>query len=162
MKTPTQNSSWVFDFDRGLGISVIVNYSFVRKLSNISECEDMWPLISNGDIKNIRWTFLGPIKWNQRSHMFKCLYITQLSYKRMFHNCRTSAINLIFAEIRESRKKWRCSNYIRYEIGTTNVPQCWVPVWRDHVIGPKPWNLKMVIIIPQRRGGTWEGVPVAT
>jgi len=111
--------------------------------------------------RNIRWTFLGPIKWNQRSHMFKCLYITQLSYKRMFHNCRTSTINLIFAEIRERRKKWRFSNYIRYEIGTTNVPRCWVPVWRDHIIGPKPWNLKMVIIIPQRHGRTWEGVPVA-
>jgi len=32
--------------------------------------------------------------WNQRSHIFKFLYITQLSYKRKIHNLRASAINL--------------------------------------------------------------------
>jgi len=45
-----------------------------------------------------------------------------------------------------------------YEIGTTNVSRCRVPVSRDYTIGPKSW--KMVIIIPRRRGGTWEGLPV--
>jgi len=38
--------------------------------------------------------FLGHIQWNQRSHIFKFLHVTQLSYKRMFHNYRASAINV--------------------------------------------------------------------
>jgi len=32
--------------------------------------------------------------WNQLSHIFKFLYITQLSYKRIFHFYRLSAINV--------------------------------------------------------------------
>ena len=40
------------------------------------------------------WNLLGPIKWNQRSHMFRFLYITQLSYKWMSHNSRASSINM--------------------------------------------------------------------
>ena len=59
-----------------------------------------------------------------------------------------------------SRKNWRFSNHIRYELDTTNASRCWVPVWKDHTIGPK--TVKMVIIIPRRRRGTWEGVLVAT
>ena len=36
--------------------------------------------------RNMTSNFLGPIKRNQRSNIFKFLYITQLSYKRMFHD----------------------------------------------------------------------------
>jgi len=39
-------------------------------------------------------TLSGPIHWNQRSHILKFLYITQLSYKQLFRNCRASAINI--------------------------------------------------------------------
>ena len=41
--------------------------------------------------RNVTWNFLCPIKWNQQSHTFKFLYITHLSYKRMFHNYRASS-----------------------------------------------------------------------
>ena len=41
--------------------------------------------------RNMTWKILSPIQWNQQSHMFKFLYITQLSYKRMFHNYRASS-----------------------------------------------------------------------
>jgi len=59
-----------------------------------------------------------------------------------------------------SRKNWRLSNPIRYEIGNKKWPWCWVTVSGDHRIGPKSW--KMAIIMSRRRGGTWAGVPVAT
>ena len=36
-----------------------------------------------------------------------------------------------------SRKNWRLSNQIIYEMKTANAPRCWVPVLRDHTIGPK-------------------------
>ena len=39
--------------------------------------------------------------------------------------------------IASSRENWRFSNSIRCEIGTTKAPRCWVPIWRDHTIGPK-------------------------
>jgi len=38
---------------------------------------------------------------------------------------------------RGGRQNWRFSNWIRYEIGTTNAPRCQVPIWRDNTIGPK-------------------------
>jgi len=44
--------------------------------------------------RNMTSNFLSPLKWNQRSHRSKFLYITQLSYKRMYHNYRASAINV--------------------------------------------------------------------
>ena len=36
-----------------------------------------------------------------------------------------------------SRKNWRILQLNRCEIGTINAPQCWVPVWWDHTIGPR-------------------------
>jgi len=52
--------------------------------------------------RNMTSNFLGPIDWNQRSHKYKFLYITQLSYKRMYHCYTASAINFVNNSIRRN------------------------------------------------------------
>ena len=56
------------------------------------------------------------------------------------------------------QQNWRFSNWIRYEIGTTNALRCKVPEGTIHLV---PKLRKKAIIIPERQREAWKGVPVA-
>jgi len=90
------------DIDRGS--SEIVKHSCVWKLSNILEFEFVWELISFDRTSEI-WRHISRSKSEMSGHTFtnshKCF---QLSYKRMFHNHRASAINM--------HPQWRVGEYV--------------------------------------------------
>jgi len=100
--------------------------------------------------RNVTPNFLGPIKWNQRSHIFKILYFTQLSYKRIFDNSRASAINLDLLKIstwgtfqRQFYLYFPYGNSIRYV--KLHVWYCLFAVtqflWVLHLCFGHKWNL---------------------
>jgi len=54
-----------------------------------------------------------------------------------FHIWFNWKISILFGCYSSSRKNWRILRLNRCEIGTICAPQCRVPVWCDHAIGPR-------------------------
>ena len=89
-----QYTDWIYDMIHLNGSRKLSTCQrFVR--TKVESCIRIWIHVT-ADFRfgprNMTANVLGAIKWNQRSHMSKFLCITQLWYKRMFHNYSASAI----------------------------------------------------------------------